>query len=261
MDPLMAKPSVQRAYKAALETVEPLDSTGMIQYGQFYAYLHSVIDAQIGKVLDTLDETGLTEETVIVRTADHGELGLSHGLREKAYSAYEEMIHVPLCISCPDMYKAPQQTSAFWSHVDLVATLCDLVGVEAPPTAGISQMPVLTNPASHVRDSVLFAFDDSFLLAAASPDFNPHIRALRTPQYTYAVYFSIPNSSSAFEYELYDNLADPLQMNNLLFVKTASMLPIWLQLDVQLQIAMRAANAAPPNVVWQQPQPVVGTGS
>jgi hypothetical protein len=93
------------------------------------------------------------------------------------------------------------------------------------------------------------------------PDFNPHIRALRTPQYTYAVYFSIPNSSSAFEYELYDNLADPLQMNNLLFVKTASMLPIWLQLDVQLQIAMRAANAAPPNVVWQQPQPVVGTGS
>jgi arylsulfatase A-like enzyme len=169
MDPLMAKPSVQRAYKAALETVEPLDSTGMIQYGQFYAYLHSVIDAQIGKVLDTLDETGLTEETVIVRTADHGELGLSHGLREKAYSAYEEMIHVPLCISCPDMYKAPQQTSAFWSHVDLVATLCDLVGVEAPPTAGISQMPVLTNPASHVRDSVLFAFDDSFLLAGFQP--------------------------------------------------------------------------------------------
>jgi arylsulfatase A-like enzyme len=154
------------------------------------------------------------------------------------------------------MYKAPQRTSAFWSHVDLVATLCDLVGVEAPLTAGISQMPVLTNPASHVRNSVLFVFDDSFLLAAESPDFNPHIRALRTPQYTYAVYFSTANSSRPFEYELYDNLADPLQMNNLLFVKTASTIPIWVRLDRELQIAMREANAAPPNVVWQQPQPV-----
>src|SRR5262245_7715901 len=149
----------------------------MIQYGQFYAYLHSVIDPQISKVLDTLDQTGLTEETVILRTADHGELGLSHGLREKAYSAYEEMIHVPLCISCPAMYKAPQLTSAFWSHVDLVATVCDLVGVKTAPTAGISQLPVLMNPVSQVRDSVLFAFDDSFLVDPTSPTVNPHIRA------------------------------------------------------------------------------------
>ena len=171
----------------------------MTQYGQFYAYLHGVIDAQIGKVLDTLDQTGLTGETVIVRTADHGELGLSHGLREKAYSAYEEMIHVPLCISCPALYKAPLQTSALWSHVDLVATVCGLMGIKTAPTAGINQVPVLTNPALPLRNSVLFAFDDSFLLDAASPDFNPHIRALRTPQYTYAVYFST-NSSSPFEY-------------------------------------------------------------
>lgn len=80
---------------------------------------------------------------------------------------------MPLCISCPEMYKAPQQTSALWSHVDLLATLCDLVGIKTPPTAGISQMPVLTNPASQVRNSVLFAFDDSFLLDPA-PAFNSH---------------------------------------------------------------------------------------
>lgn len=253
-DPLVTKPMAQQAYKKALEQDGPLNPATMIQYGQFYAYLHSVIDAQISAVLDTLDETGLTGETVIVRTADHGELGLSHGLREKAYSAYEEMIHVPLCISCPGLFKVPQQTSALWSHVDLVATLCDLVGVKTQQTAGISQLEVLTAPASQLRASVLFAFDDSFLLDAA-PAFNTHIRALRTPQYTYAVYFSTTNSSSPFEYELYDNLADPLQMNNLLFGKPAAMLPIWLSLDLQLQIAMRDANAAPQNVVWQEPRP------
>lgn len=162
---------------------------------------------------------------------------------------------MPLCISCPDMYKGPQLTTALWSHVDLMATLCDLVGIETPPTAGISQMPVLTNPVAHVRNSVLFAFDDSFLLDPA-PAFNSHIRALRTPQYTYAVYFSTTNSNSPFEYELYDNFDDPLQLNNLLFAKAASMLPIWVQLDLQLQIATRDANAAPQNVVWQPPRPV-----
>ena len=257
LDPLATKPRVQAAYNQALESDGPLDSAKMIQYGQFYAYLHSVIDAQIGKVLDTLDQTGLTGETVILRTADHGELGLSHGLREKAYSAYEEMIHVPLCISCPAMFEAPQLTSALWSHADLMATVCDLVGVETAPTAGISQLPVLTNPALQLRTAVLFAFDDSFLLNPTSAAVNPHIRALRTPQYTYAVYFSTVNSASPFEYELYDNLADPLQMINLLFVKpvSKSIFATWVELDLQLQLAMREANALPPNVPWQPPLP------
>lgn len=255
-DPLTTKPAIQQAYKQALETDGPLDSTAMVQYGQFYAYLHSVIDKQIAIVLDTLDQTGLTEDTVIVRTADHGELGLSHGLREKAYSAYEEMIHVPLCISCPALFPEPQQTSALWSHVDLVPTLCDLLGVKAPPTAGVSQLKVLLAPAASVRDAVLFAFDDSFLVDPASPTLNPHIRALRTPRYTYAVYFSTVDSSRPFEYELYDNLADPLQLINLLFAKTASILPLWLELDTQLQAAMHAAGAMPANVAWQPPTPV-----
>jgi arylsulfatase A-like enzyme len=253
-DPLVTKPRVQSLYKQALETEGPLDAALMTQYSQFYAYLHQVVDAQIGKVLDVLDETGLTNETVILRTADHGELGLSHGLREKAYSAYEEMIHVPLCISCPAMYSAPQHTSAFWSHVDLMATVCGLAGVKAPPTAGINQVPVLMTPTVPLRDSVLFAFDDAFLLEPDLPGCNPHIRALRTTQYTYAVYFST-TPATPFEYELYDNLADPLQMNNLLFAKPAALMDLWTTLDAQLQAAMREANAAPPNVVWQAPQP------
>ena len=52
-------------------------------------------------VLDTLEETGLIDKTIILRLADHGEGGLSHGMREKAYTAYEEMIHIPLIIHNP----------------------------------------------------------------------------------------------------------------------------------------------------------------
>ena len=141
-DPLTTKPRVQLAYKNALEAEGPLDSVGMMQYGQFYAYLHSVVDTQITKVLDTLVANGLINGTIVLRTADHGELGLSHGLREKAYSAYEEMIHVPLCISNPSMFPTPRQTDAFWSHADLMATACELAGIKIA-TAGVSQVPVL----------------------------------------------------------------------------------------------------------------------
>lgn len=250
-DSLTTKPAVQAAYKAALEAEGPLpDSASMTQYGQFYAYLHSVVDKQIQTVLDTLDATGLTQETVIVRTADHGELGLSHGLREKAYSAYEEMIHVPLCISNPRMFPVPQATNSIWSHVDLMATVCDLAGVAPPPNVGHSQFPVLFNPATSVRDSALFAFDDSFLNISPA-QYNTHIRALRDQCYTYAVYFS--QSGTPFEYELYDNLADPLQMNNLLHQPQPSIFPLWLTYDNNLLAAMTNASAYPAGVDWQIP--------
>lgn len=250
-DPLTTKPAVQAAYKAALEAEGPLpDMASMTQYGQFYAYLHSVVDKQIQTVLDTLDAAGLTKETVIIRTADHGELGLSHGLREKAYSAYEEMIHIPLCISNPVMFPVAQSTNAMWSHVDLMATVCGIAGAAPPPTAGRSQLPVLQNPAASVRDSVLFAFDDSFLNIPPA-QYNTHIRALRDDRYTYAVYFS--QNGTPFEYELYDNLADPAQMINLLHEPAKAILPMWLAYDTQLFEAMTVAEALPAGVPWQPP--------
>jgi len=95
---------------------------------------------------------------------------------------------------------------------------------------------------------------DLVIIVTDQERYPQHIRALRTAQYTYAVYFSTTNSTNPFEYGLYDNVADPLQMVNLLAVKAASMLPIWVQLDSELQMAMRDANAAPQNVVWQPPR-------
>ena len=61
-------------------------------------------------LLDALDAHGLTERIIIVRLADHGELGLSHGMREKSYSAYEEMIRVPFVVSNPILFPEPLAT-------------------------------------------------------------------------------------------------------------------------------------------------------
>ena len=75
-------------------------------YVDFYAHLHRVVDQKIGRLLaalgDPADPASLRARTVIVRTSDHGELGLSHGgLRQKMFNAYEESIHVPLVVSNP----------------------------------------------------------------------------------------------------------------------------------------------------------------
>ena len=66
---------------------------------------------------------------MIFRCADHGEMGLSHGgLRQKAFNAYEETIHVPLVVSNPVLFPRPAETDALASLVDLLPTIATIAG-------------------------------------------------------------------------------------------------------------------------------------
>ena len=134
-DDLSTKPKIQKLARDAYDKQAPLDSAQAREdYVNFYAYLHTVVDKHIMTVLDTLEETGLSNDTIILRFADHGEGGLSHGMREKAYTVYEEMIHIPLIVHNPKLYPEPLETSAFYDHRDLLPTILDLAGV---PDRGI----------------------------------------------------------------------------------------------------------------------------
>jgi arylsulfatase A-like enzyme len=212
-DDLTTKPSVQRLSRANYNKMSPLQSSAQEnEYVNFYAYLHTVVDQHIGKILDHLDKLGLTEDTVIIRTADHGELGLSHGMREKAYTVYEEMIHIPFIVSNPKMYPAPQETQAFYCHLDLMPTLAELAGISSGAYKGVSMVPVFKDPTASVQDSVLFTFDDAFFLPLDTP--SSHIRAIREGDWTYAVYYSADGTH--YEYEMYNLKTDPGQLINLL---------------------------------------------
>lgn len=251
-DSLAGKPSVQQAYRDAVQAKDPLgddpaQGATSSQYVNFYAYLHSVVEPHLQRVLDALDSLGLTDGTVVVRTADHGEGGLSHGLREKSYSAYEEMIHVPLVISNPRLFPAPVETEALWSHADLLATLADLAGA-TPVGVGRSFLPVLRDPAARTQEAVLFCFDDVFVLPPTQP--GSHLRALRDGRYTYAVYFGA--AGAPFEYELYDNATDPLQLTNLVADPGAA--DLWRSLHTRLVTRMAEANATPPGFAFP-PEP------
>jgi arylsulfatase A-like enzyme len=213
-DNLSTKPSVQRKARDAFNKQAPLNSKAAeVEYVNFYAYLHTVVDKQISALLDALEKAELLENTIIIRTADHGELGLSHGMREKSYTAYEEMIHIPLIISNPQLFPEPITTDSFYSHIDLLPTIAELAGVPVKGAKGVSIVPILKDPSSSVQDSILFAYDDTFYLPTNTP--GSHVRALREGNWTYAVYYSADGSH--FEYELYNLAKDPGQLHNLLY--------------------------------------------
>ena len=208
----------------------PLNSVDeQTNYVNFYAFLHKVVDGQIGTVLDALEANrALFNNTVVIRVADHGEMGLSHGgLRQKAFNAYEETLRVPIVISNPRMFPKPVQTDAFATLIDIMPTLATLAGVpnrEQWDFKGLDLTPIIQDavknpakPTATVQDSILFTFDDDNPGAANPQNFvkQPnHIRAIRDSRYKYTVYFD-PCGKEPSQYELYDLLNDSQELNNL----------------------------------------------
>ncbi len=209
--------------------------------------------------------------TVVLRFADHGEGGLSHGMREKSYTAYEEMIHVPLIVHNPRLYPEPLETMAFYDHRDLLPTILDLAGVRDAESYGIGKsiVPVMQDPSKSVQDHTLFSYDDVFFVPPTAP--GGHIRAMREGDWTYAVYFSMdgggettdsakggksdtPNSLPTpphMEYELYNIQSDPGQMNNLLHGKpTEDVRKEWVRLHDKLTQHLVDAGNLPNGFQW-----------
>ncbi len=87
------------------------------------------IDTQFGRVLDFLDRSGKTEDTIVVMCADHGDLLGAHGLFFKDISAFEEVYRVPLIVSGPGVERGMQSQARTGLH-DLAPTLLELAGAE-----------------------------------------------------------------------------------------------------------------------------------
>jgi arylsulfatase len=141
------------------------------------------VDRNIATVLAELDAAGLTDRTIIVLTADHGDMDGAHQLHAKGAVAYREQNHVPLTIVHP-AYSGGKQCRAVTSHLDIAPTLVGLTGVTPDKRAGIVKgLPgkdlsgVLAAPekadVNALRDGTLFNYnmfayiDGDFLNKAA----------------------------------------------------------------------------------------------
>lgn len=102
-----------------------------------YYGLIKEIDDWIGEILKVLDKLGLSDNTMVVFTSDHGEMLGSHGMREKNVF-YEESSHIPLIIRLPGQIKAGSVVKGYVSDVDLFATINDYVKLPEYPSDGQS---------------------------------------------------------------------------------------------------------------------------
>jgi arylsulfatase len=138
----------------------------------FYNYYLNTIrdeDRALQQIVDVLDDMDLWRDTVVVFTADHGEMGGAHGgLKGKGPFAYEANAHVPLVIAHP-AGKAGAATTALTSHIDLVPTFAGLTGLpDANRPAAVKALPgrdfsgLLVDPekagVDAVRPGVLFNY-------------------------------------------------------------------------------------------------------
>ena len=122
----------------------------------YYATI-SFADAQVGRILDALDDSGLADDTVVMLTADHGfQLG-EHGLWFKNY-LYQESTHIPLIIADPAQPAGHgSRSEALVDQSDIFPTLFDLLQLDLPAGqdfAGNSLKPQLQQPDSSHREFI-----------------------------------------------------------------------------------------------------------
>lgn len=169
------------------------------------AYLACVsyVDAQAGRLLASLKEQGLLENTIVIFTSDHGwHLG-EHGLWHKR-SLFEESVRVPLIVSAPGMKGNGRTSLGLAELTDLYPTLCDLCGIPAPShLQGKSLRPVLNDPASSVHEA-------AFTQARRGKDAEHWGRSVRIARWRCTEWDEGRNGI-----ELYDHEADPHEYTNL----------------------------------------------
>jgi iduronate 2-sulfatase len=118
---------------------------------QAYLATISFLDAQVGRVLDALEKSGLKDNTIVVFTSDHGYHMGEHGHYQKR-TLFEYSARIPLIISYPGQRKKGQRTGSFVEMIDFYPTLCELAGLEYPENiSGKSMVPVLNNPRKKIR--------------------------------------------------------------------------------------------------------------
>ena len=181
----------------------------------YYRFIEKV-DAEIGRVLALLRETSLHHNTLIIFSADHGEACGSHQMFQK-FTLYEESVRVPFIVAClgeeVPVEKDRFDETHFVSGVDLLPTVCDYAGIDAPDTAhGLSVRPLAERRDAPWRD---YAYIES----------NYWGRAIVTDRYKYVTEYKPkvvedfqppgPDAEQLGLAQLFDRHDDPRETENL----------------------------------------------
>lgn len=163
----------------------------------------SYVDTLTGKLLSAIDETGRTDDTIVIFTSDHG-YHLGDQSMWSKHTTFEIATRVPLIFAGPPVPNGGS-TKALVELVDLYPTLCDTAGLDKPDhLEGISFAPVLADPTTTARNSAYSEFNRKGAKG----------RSIRTGRFRYTEWRSL-KTNELLARELYDHVSDPLESVNL----------------------------------------------
>jgi choline-sulfatase len=168
----------------------------------YYAFCE-MVDAQIGRILNALEETGQKDNTLLVFTTDHGDMLGAHHMWSKDWMPYEDTYRVPLVVRWPGHTRPGTNTSKLVHLHDLAYTFVEAAGAPAMPFAdGRSLLPLF-------EDKAPADWPDHILNVWYGGEFFRQLHMVVTDRYKFMF------NSFAFD-ELYDLHADPEEMTNLI---------------------------------------------
>ncbi len=223
----------EHSYLGAFRNFGPEDIREM-RFG--YAASIGFLDEEVGRVLETLDETDDRENTLVVFVSDHGDMLGDHGLLVKGAFFYDPCTRVPLIIRWPGRIPVGKRLSALVQPHDLAATFLAAAGID-PGTASMEEMEEDDETGDPTRrgvpesldlllpevieldrghDSVYCLYRNSGI-SDTGRYWNPAIHAamMRSGPYKLNVYQPVPQADEPFSGQLFDLDRDPLEQTDL----------------------------------------------
>ena len=203
----VGKPALQRT----IEGLPPLGAATGTPDADVRARLEMLlgVDESLGRLIGTLDELGVLDDTVVVFTSDHGYFYGEHGLNEERRLAYEETARIPLIVRYPGRVRAGSTPAQMVQTIDLAPTILSLAGVtDTKRRDGRSLVPLLDGESPAWRSSLLIEYYSDTVFPRI---LQMGYEALRTGRYKYIRYTELRGMD-----ELYDLETDPYEMTNLI---------------------------------------------
>ncbi len=196
-DDISQKPAPQSVFMEddQGEFIKDWDREAWKRYRAFYRGKVKKVDAEIGKVIDSLKKSGCDKNTIIVMTSDHGDMDTAHRLVFKGPFMYEELVRIPGMIPAGAVREQTVQ------NIDVLPTLCEFAGIKTDHLMdGRSMVPVLEDVNAPGREFV-------FMEYYAKQSWITPFRSIRTNEWKYNLYLK-------WGEELYDMRHDPIELHN-----------------------------------------------
>ena len=219
--------SLYEAFSSPDYPVEPLlgmenctyEEKGRAAYQKYlkdYLRTTAAIDDSVGELLETLENQGILDDTIIIYTSDQGMYLGEHDHQDKRWS-YEEGLRSPFLIRYPKEIKAKTNITELMANIDVAPTLLDYAGLEIPSEMqGQSCRKLITGEEKELNDYIYFRY-----WMHLAHHFNPAHYGVRTKEYKLIFYYAMPlDASGAVDkemkpgWELYDLEKDPFELKN-----------------------------------------------